>query len=51
MFFDEISNCSEHRNVSRKGIRNVPLDEAALEVFGKLADKPGFQLHNNIHLA
>ena len=51
MIFDKISNCPEDLNVSRKGIRNVPLDEAALEVFGKRADKACFHTYNNIHLA
>ena len=51
MLFDEISNCPKDLDVSCKGIRNVPLDEAAHEVFWKRADKPCFHIYNNIHLA
>ena len=51
MFFDDISNFPEGLDVSTEGIRNVPLDKAALELFGQCADDPCFHLHDNIHLA
>jgi len=51
MLFDEISNCPEDLGLSRKGIRDVPRDKAALEAFRKLANKSCFHLHDYIHLA
>jgi len=50
MLFDEVPDCAEGLDVSRKGIRNVPLDKTALEVFGKRAEKPRFHLYHNIHV-
>ncbi len=51
MFFDDISNFPESLDVRTEGIRNVPLDEAALEPFRKRAGNPCFHFHDNIHLA
>jgi hypothetical protein len=51
LFFDEISNFTEGLDISTEGIRNVPLDKAAVELLWKRAGHPCFHLYDNIHLA